>query len=317
MHVIARAGLLALAPMAGGAAALLTAVAADPGPARVARPVPDPAPLDDPTPPPRAVTVPGLPYVAIGRHYRVHTDVSDAVARRGVEWLDAVHASLVERFGATASAPTLEGRLTVMVYSDTDAYRRRPESALRPWPVDDTGAEFVGFFRPRSGAHACVRPDAWFRRILVHEAAHQLHAKTLGFRGPRWFFEGVAEDVEHDFACETELRDCEVHQLQLSHAVRVILAPEFDLADALWGDPLRGCDRDFDRRSAGFAIVRFLREGAGGRYAAWFRSFERQVSRGARPCRSSDVHARVYRMERELLAFVRTHHAWHPRDRRR
>jgi len=303
--------------MAGGAVALLTSASDDPAPARFGPPIAAArSVITAPIPPPLAVTERELPFVALGEHYRVHTDVSVEIARQAVEWLDDIHASLVERFGAEPVPRTSDRRLPTLVFSHSDVYRRRPESSLIKWPVDEVGREFLGFFHPAFGlAHSRARPDSSFRRILVHEAAHQFHALTMGFEGPKWFVEGVAENLEHDLGCLTELRDCEYHQLQLSHAVRVVLARDFDLSLALWGDPLRGCRVDFDRRSAGFAIVRFLREGASGRYATWYRSFEARRSVGERPPRSFDVHGRTKRMEHELLAFVRSHHWWHPWDR--
>ncbi|MBN1444229.1 MAG: hypothetical protein JXA90_16070, partial [Planctomycetes bacterium] len=98
------------------------------------------------------------------------------------------------RLFAPLEVAALEEGLDVVVFqsrSDYEAYSQRRGTA--------------GIFLPQRGASAFYLPeglgseasDAFLRRVVLHEVAHQLAARLLGIRfAPRWLDEGLALQFE-------------------------------------------------------------------------------------------------------------------------
>ncbi|MFG0317779.1 MAG: hypothetical protein ACF8XB_10935 [Planctomycetota bacterium JB042] len=222
-----------------------------------------------------------MPFEAVGTRYRVWTDVSVGTARRALRVLEPLHATFVERFGADAVASTPDGRLPILVYGSRRKYAENPVAEGTRWPVDADGDPYGGFYDHRGNVHVSYGDGAGFERLCVHEAAHQFQALAAAtpaaILSPFWWVEGVAHDLQYP-------RDDDVtpseRERALLRAAAAYLHRVPDWTEALRGRPLPRAESETERRGVGFVLVRYLRTGEDGRYAEWFRTFERTMARG-------------------------------------
>lgn len=233
-----------------------------------------------------------LPFVARGPHYVVQTDVSERVADDSLRLLEAAWPLFRARFGRDAVAKSRDGRLPIFIYSCRDVYRFRRYPGMEPW-VDRAS----GFYDRIHGiGHVEYAPQPYSQhRLVLHEASHQYHYLSLG-KGrrdifPRWYVEGVANDLErHEWDGRRLRIGIEATPFTVGHediAAAAFRAAPFDLMRLLDGGALSWIPDDRDRRAIGFVLVRYLRQS---RFADWFARFEERVSAGLRaPSFPTDV----------------------------
>ncbi len=253
--------------------------------------------------------VDALPHVARGEHYVVHTDVSEHVADDSLQLLEAAWPLFCERFGREAVAKSRDGRLPIFIYGCRDVYRFRRYPGMEPWV--DRASGFYDRIHGIGHVEYASFPYSQ-RRLVLHEAAHQFHYLSLG-KGrrdifPRWYVEGVANDLERHEWDGRQLR-LGVHEtpFTVGHediALAWFQSPQFDLPRVLGGSALSWIEDDRDRRAVGFVLVRYLRQS---RFADWFARFEQCVSAGIRApsfpreARLRDVQDDVIRFAQSIL----------------
>lgn len=334
-----RLALMAVAPLCGGAVALLVhdspssppslpaiesaeAVAA-PVSTAVAAPVMDvaapstaasaPAAVAPTRPPDPAVLWmrTHLPHVAKGDHYRVRTDVSATAARETLVVLEAAHPHLERRFGRDAPAQSYDGLLPVHLYTHRRRYEESPLADGSPWHRLDDGSPGGGFYDLRGNAHLVEASRPWRDRLAVHEAAHQFHYLTTvpsgRSAGPRWWVEGVAHDIEIEAVPLPAQEDRRLNDL-VDGAVRLLHRPGFRLEPLLRGEEVPPLSRDHEMRwrGLGFVLVRFLRYAEGERYAEWFAGFERACAVGSAVPAFPSLAERDDELREAVLRFART-----------
>jgi hypothetical protein len=238
--------------------------------------------------------------------FALHTDLAD---ERLLADLGAVAANLEAAYRERlALEPLPAAGEAVLLFSREEDYRAFSDSETTLEHLDAHGHAGNGLAALALGD----RPREETRLLLVHELVHLLNRRTLGADLPPWLEEGLAEDLAF---CRVDSQG-RLRLGTLAGDVRVTTAPTGGadralrqvvvrgpraalglLADRLgepgvpslaelvelpWSEFVEPGGRDTLYPLAGF-FVRYLFDGAGGRWATAFRSYLATLAAGERP----------------------------------
>ncbi|MFT7619535.1 MAG: hypothetical protein ACI97A_003191 [Planctomycetota bacterium] len=228
------------------------------------------------------------PYVFVSEHYRVESDLSLACSTWAGQFLESCWPKLRKRFGLSAK-PTHD-RKKFFVY----IHERREdlEVAIKLESPDLNSHENHGYYSFKTGnLRVWFDPlPTHFRRLLLHEAAHQFHYSSLGpgrgqfRRSPHWYIEGVAHELERHEADGRSLKlgladSCYFPEFSFE-ALEIVKARRFRLDNFLRGRRSSVPKEQLESRALGWSVVRFFRHGASRKEKEWFKNFERNLSGG-------------------------------------
>jgi hypothetical protein len=226
-----------------------------------------------------------LPIVVDTPHYRVSTDVSRQAADDAAALLEHAWPLWCRRFGLDESYDAGPGRFSVRLYSGVDRFRReiRRESGF-------TGrclgfVDFKGFRLFALSQHHEVYET---RRILLHEGTHQFLYRLVGSlaaaRLPRWYDEGCAHESEKHVLDDDGLEMFQHrggwYSNQVEEASRFFAHGKLTIRSFLEANPMIPTD-EVRLRACGWAVVHFLRCGAGPDIADGFARWEAALRAGS------------------------------------
>jgi len=216
-------------------------------------------------------------------HFDVYSTLPDTVCEAAIPKLLE---SAYQRFTATLS-PRREARLTTYVFGRRSEWSQFTRQRF-PYRADVYERIRQGGFTEGSTSASFYVSRAQIAATLVHEAWHQYAAAQFEEPLPAWLNEGLACYHEAiDLAGDTPRFTPEHNTFRLaalSEAVRRnALLTIRELVDTNAGDVLARDDERFTQTyyAQAWALIVFLRHGAGGRYAADFDGLMRDVSEGA------------------------------------
>lgn len=266
--------------------ALLTAPPAAPplrpaeAPARPSRPARPFAAADRGADP---LKTPALTHVVETAHYRVSSYLSRKTSADAADLLERAWPIWCARFDLDPSYDPGPDLFSVRLYESQGTLYSAilQETGFRVWCLG-----FVDFsaYRMFAVRHADEYEQ---RRILLHEGTHQFLYRLMGSENaaklPRWYDEGCAHEAEKHVLADDELLLFQHrggwYSRQMDYASGYLKTNPLTLDKIFLRD---GLDRagDDHARSCGWAVVHFLRTGAGAAEAAWFREWERALHSG-------------------------------------
>lgn len=239
-------------------------------------------------------------------HYLIYTTVLDSCLLAQVSGLmESAHRA----YNAQLSDP-IEPRTHSTVYLFSD--RSQWEAFTRAL----TGEQAALFLRIQEGAYcfngSCVAYDIGPERTLAalaHEGWHQFVNRHFAFRLPSWLDEGMAMMFEAFVRQDGQIRfEPAVNAYRIEPLRRTVSRGDLILLDPLLTtSPGEVMATDRSERvqtlySQSYALVRFLREGEGGRHLAGFRRLLDDGLKGRWPL---DPHALTIATDRNVPKTVR------------
>lgn len=218
-------------------------------------------------------------------HYRLLTDVDDALARDLARRLDAMHDEFSQRLALFKPATDAPARLDVYVFQKRADYVRLTDNRLpNSGGVFMSGRNLLALFVEGQGREAT-------RHTLQHEAFHQFAHARISPNLPIWVNEGLAQLFEEGIWTGRAFSIGQVPPRRLRQ-LRADLAGNrltpfrdfLKLDDKTWADAFTDRERVATQYNQAWAMVHFLVYATGPdgtpRFRSRFVQFLRLVSQG-------------------------------------
>lgn len=235
-------------------------------------------------------------FASPGGHYRVSTDLDPAAARTVATHMDRIFAEYDRRLSAFHTRDSRP--MPLYVFEKQKDYER----FLKSRGIDGANTSGMFFVRDNESGLAtfsAAQNRARMNRVLQHEGFHQFAYIRVGSELPVWANEGLAEYFAEalyakgkwmvGLAPEGRLRGIQkaIRESKAYSLQDLILMPHEDWNGRVnAGDPRAGLMYD-----QAWALVHFLVNADGGRYADAFVAYMQRISKGDRP---ADAFAKAF-----------------------
>ncbi len=225
--------------------------------------------------------------------YRLLTDVTDADLLDGLRSVaEQLAHAYQSRYGLALAESPPE---SIVLFAGEEAYRRYATEVPELAGLSSLGHQSHGLAVTFAGQRSSER----IRRILVHELTHLVNRRALPLVVPSWIEEGLAEDLAFSRVdgqgrlVPRSLSGTTVRSegkltitggfASLASLLRLVRSPSWPapttLVETGWEDFVRPELRPAYYTQAAF-FVRFLLDGAGGRYRDGFHDYLQALARG-------------------------------------